>query len=462
MLKKYIGDKKFYKMVLSLAIPILVQNAITNFVNVLDNIMVGSVGTNAFSGVGISNQLIFVYTFLIFGVSAAASIFGAQFFGKGDTDGVRYSFRFKIIVGVLITSAVIAILYFFGTWLINLYLLGDTNTPKDVAEIIASAKGYLNIMLIGLIPFAISQGYGGTLRECNRSILPMVAGVVAVAVNLIFNYLLIFGKFGFPKLSVNGAAIATVISRFVEMFILIIATRISAKRSPFILGAFRSIKIPLKLLYEMLKKGIPLIFNEVMWAGSIAVMNQCYSSRGIDSVAANNITQTYFNVFAAAFTAVGISIGIILGQQLGKGEEKTIKDTCRKLIAFSFIISVIFSAIFFLCAYAIPQMYNTNDNARYIARVMMQICAVFMPLEAIAQAFYFTLRSGGKTFLLFLFDVVFSWAVNVLLAFIIANFTDIPILWMYAICQSTYLIKCVFGYVMVKRGSWIRNIVSDI
>lgn len=462
MLKRYIGDKKFYKMVLTLAIPILVQNAITNFVNVLDNIMVGSVGTNAFSGVGISNQLIFVYTFLIFGVSAAASIFGAQFFGKGDTDGVRYSFRFKIIVGVLITSAVIAILYFFGTWLINLYLLGDTNTPEDVAEIIASAKGYLNVMLIGLIPFAVSQAYGGTLRECNRSILPMVAGVVAVAVNLIFNYLLIFGKFGFPRLSVNGAAIATVISRFVEMFILIIATRISASRSPFILGAFRSIKIPFKLLCEMLKKGIPLIFNEVMWAGSIAVMNQCYSSRGIDAVAANNITQTYFNVFAAAFTAVGISIGIILGQQLGKGEESTIKDTCRKLITFSFIISIIFSAIFFLCAYGIPQMYNTNDNARYIAQVMMQICAVFMPLEAIAQAFYFTLRSGGKTFLLFLFDVVFSWAINVSLAFVIATFTDIPILWMYAICQSTYVVKCVFGYVMVKRGSWIRNIVAEI
>lgn len=462
MLKRYIGDKKFYKMVLTLAIPILVQNAITNFVNVLDNIMVGSVGTNAFSGVGIANQLIFVYTFLIFGIGAGASIFGAQFFGKGDMDGVRYSFRFKILLGILMTLGCIAIFYFFGDGLIKLYLASDTNSAADVVEIVDSAKSYLNIMLIGLIPFAISQSYNGTLRECNRSTLPMVSGVIAVAVNLVFNYLLIFGKFGFPELSVNGAAIATVISRFVEMFILIIATRVSAKRSPFIIGAFRSIKIPLKLLAEMLKKGIPLIFNEVMWAGSIAVMNQCYSSRGIDSVAANNITQTYFNVFAAAFTAIGISIGIILGQQLGKGEEKTIKDTCRKLITFSFIISIIFSAIFFLCAYGIPQMYNTNDNARYIAQVMMQICAVFMPLEAIAQAFYFTLRSGGKTFLLFLFDVVFSWAINVSLAFVIATFTDIPILWMYAICQSTYIIKCMFGYVMVKRGSWIRNIVSDI
>ncbi len=461
MLKRYIGDKKFYKMVLALAVPIMIQNAITNFVSMLDNIMVGREGTNAFSGVGIANQLFFVYTFLIFGVGAGASIFGAQFFGKGDMEGVKYSFRFKIIVGVLITIASMAIFYFFGESLIKLYLTGENNTPSDIAEITKSGKEYLNIMLVGLIPFTVSLAYSGTLRECNRTILPMVSGVVAVLVNLAFNYFLIFGKFGFPRLSINGAAIATVISRFVEMFVLIIATRITAHKSPFILGAWRSVKIPYNLLGEMLKKGIPLIINEVMWAASIAVMNQCYSTRGIDSVAATNITQTYFNVFSVAFTAIGLSIGIVLGQQLGKGVEKEdAKDTCRKLIAFSLVISLVVSAAFFLCAYLIPLMYNTNQNVKDIAVVMMQICAVFMPLEALTQAFYFTLRSGGKTLILFVFDVVFSWVINVPLAFIIANFTGIPILLMYAICQSSYILKVVFGYAMVKRGSWIRNIVN--
>lgn len=461
MFKKYIGDKQFYKMVLALAIPIMVQNAITNLVNMLDNIMVGSEGTNAFSGVGIANQLFFVYTFLIFGVGAGASIFGAQFFGKGDIDGVKYSFRFKVIIGVLITVVCMAVFYLFGESLIGLYLTGEENSPADIAEITKCGKEYLDIMLIGLIPFTVSLAYSGTLRECNRTILPMVSGVIAVAVNLVFNYLLIFGNFGFPRLSVNGAAIATVISRFVEMFILIIATRLTAKKSTFIIGAWRSVKIPLGLLREMLKKGIPLIINEVMWAASVAVMNQSYSTRGIDSVAATNITQTYFNVFSVAFTAIGLSIGIVLGQQLGKNVEKEIvKDTGRKLIAFSLGISIAVSALYFVCAYFIPQMYNTNQNVKDIAVVMMQLCAVFMPLEAMTQAFYFTLRSGGKTLILFFFDVVFSWAINVPLAMIIAEFTGIPILPMYAICQSSYLLKVVFGYIMVKRGTWIRNIVD--
>ena len=461
MIKKYIGNKQFYKMVLALAIPIMVQNAITNFVSMLDNIMVGREGTNAFSGVGIANQLFFVYTFLIFGVGAGASIFGAQFFGKGDIEGVKYSFRFKVIFGVLITVASMAVFYFFGESLIKLYLMGESNTPSDIEEITKCGKEYLNIMLIGLIPFTISLAYSGTLRECNRTILPMVSGVVAVLVNLVFNYLLIFGHFGFPRLSINGAAIATVISRFVEMLILIIATRVTAYKSEFIIGAWKSIKIPFKLLGEMLKKGIPLIINEVMWAASIAVMNQCYSTRGIDAVAATNITHTYFIVVSVAFTAIGLSIGIVLGQQLGKDFEKNeIKDTGRKLIAFSLVISIVVSIAFFLCAYLIPLMYNTNQNVKDIAVIMMQICAVYMPLEALTQAFYFTLRSGGKTLILFFFDVVFSWAINVPLAFIIAEFTGIPILPMYAICQASYIIKVVFGYLMVKRGTWIRNIIN--
>lgn len=462
MLSKYIGNRSFYKTVFNLAVPIMIQNAITNFVSMLDNIMVGREGTNAFSGVGIANQLIFVFTVLMIGVGAGASIFGAQFFGKGDIEGIRYSFRFKIIVGVVITLISMAIFYFFGNPLIRLYLRSENNSSQDIAEILKSGKEYLNIMLIGLIPYSISQAYAGTLRECNRTVLPMSAGMIAVFVNLIFNYFLIFGKCGFPRLSVNGASIATVISRFSEMAVLIIATRVTAQKSRFIIGAWRSMKIPSKLLGEMYKKGIPLMINEVMWAAGIAVMNLCYSTRGIDAVAANNITQTYFNVFSVAFSAVGISIGLILGQQLGKGDISTIKDTCRKLIAFSIMISIVISLVFFVCAYAIPMLYNTTSAVKITARHLMQICAVLMPLEALAQALYFTLRSGGKTLMLFVFDTVFTWIISVPAAILLANFTGLPIAYMYVICQGLIIIKCIFGYIFVKKGTWIRNVISDV
>ncbi|MBQ6825296.1 MAG: MATE family efflux transporter [Clostridia bacterium] len=461
MLNKYIGNKSFYKNVLKLAIPIMLQNAITSFVNMLDNIMVGKLSTNEMTGVAVANQLIFVFTFCIFGAVAGAGIFGAQFFGKGDHEGVRYTFRFKLIIGMIVAVMGIAIFWFLGNPLINLYLKGE-GSSADKLEILSYAKNYLNIMLIGLIPFTISQCYSATLRECDRSLLPMFAGIIAVAVNLIFNFGLIYGKLGFPELRSEGAAIATVISRFTELLILVVVTALTAKRSPFIKGAFKSLYMPYKLSKEIFKKGMPLMLNEILWASGMAAMSQCYSIKGIDVVAGNNIAQTYFNVFSVAFTAVGISIGIILGQQLGKGSKNEVLDTARKLITFSLIISFVAGALYFVCASFIPELYNTSDTVRHIAKRLMQIGAITLPLEAFAQASYFTLRSGGKTFIVFLFDSAFMWFISIPVAFVLGRYSGLTISWIYLICQLLISLKCILGYIFVKRGIWIKNIVDDL
>ena len=183
-LKKFIGDKKFYKMVLLIAVPIMVQNGITNFVSLLDNIMVGQVGTNQMSGVAIANQLIFVYNLCIFGGMSGAGIFGAQFFGQGNNDGLRYVFRFKLVVGFVITAIATVVLSMFGEALISLYL-DEGNTAAANAETLLYAMEYLEIMLVGLIPFVIVQIYASTLRETGEAVLPMFAGIVAVGVNLL-------------------------------------------------------------------------------------------------------------------------------------------------------------------------------------------------------------------------------------------------------------------------------------
>lgn len=463
MLKRYIGDRAFYKTVLALAVPIMIQNAITNFVSMLDNIMVGSVGTNAISGVGIANQIMLIYIALIFGVGAGASIFGAQFFGKKDIEGIRYSFRFKILLSIIITAIMIVVLFFFGKPIINLYLGSEENSKEDVAEILKISKDYINIMLIGLVPFAFSQSYAGTLRECNRTVIPMVASLSAVGVNLVFNYLLIFGHFGFPRLGTNGAAIATVISRFTELGILVVASRVTARKNEFIIGVWKSLKIPAKLLAEMLKKTYPLILNELMWSGSLAVLSQCYSTRGIDAVAANNITGTYFNLFTVSFAAVGVSMGLILGQKIGKGEPKEeIKATFRKLMTFVIAISIVMAGILFVCAYVIPSFYDVSSSVKVLAKNLLQVSVLILPLEAMMQGLYYTMRSGGKTFLIFIYDAVFMTAINVPLALIIANFTDMSIVWMYGLCQGIVVLKCIIGFVFVKSDSWIKNVVSDV
>ncbi len=458
-LKKFIGTKQFYKSVFTLVIPIMIQNGITNFVNMLDNVMVGRVGTLEMTGVAVTNQLIFVFNLCIFGAISGAGIFGAQFFGKGDTEGVRYVFRFKMITAVIFSLLACALFILCGGTLINLYLQGE-GSPQDIAASFGFAREYMLIMLIGFLPFCISQCYSSTLRETGHSVVPMVAGVIAVITNLALNYILIFGKFGAAKLGVVGAAIATIISRFIEALILIIYTSVKRGDNPFIIGAFRSLYVPMLLVKRICAKGIPLMLNETLWASGMATVNQCYSVRGLSVVAANNINTTFFNVFSVAYFAVGIAIGILLGQMLGANKKQEAKEAATRLIAVSMVISVIVAASFFICATFIPEIYNTNQEVKAIATGLMQICAITMPIEAFVHAAYFTLRSGGKTAVTFIFDSGFVWAIHVPVAFVLSRFTAIPILTLYLICQLLGLIKAAIGFYFVKKGVWLNNIVE--
>ena len=459
MFKKLIGDRQFYKKVFALAIPIMIQNGITNFVNMLDNIMVGRLSSVEMAGVTISNQLIFVFNICIFGALAGAGIFGTQFFGKKDSEGVRFTFRFKIIFALILTILGVLVLYFCGDSLINLYLKGE-GSAEDISAAFKYSKDYLNIMLIGFLPFALSQCFGSTLRESDQPVIPMVAGIIAVLVNLTFNYILIFGHLGAPRLGVCGAAIATVMSRYVELIIVAVWTVIKKANNPFIIGAFRSLYVPFHLVREIFKKGLPLLLNEALWSTGMAILNQCYSQRGIDVVSATSISQTFFNLFGVCFLAIGVEVGIILGQMLGAGKTQEALDTSYKLIAFSVLVSIITGALYAIAAEFIPSFYNVSDNVRHIATALMQITALVFPLDAFAHASYFTLRSGGKSFITFIFDSGFAWLISVPSAFILTRFTSLSILPIFAICNGLNILKCVAGFLFVKSGIWVKNIVN--
>lgn len=460
MVKQYFGTWPFYKKLLMLMLPIMVQNGITNFVNMLDNIMVGQVGTAEMTGVAVSNQLFFVFNLCIFGAVSGAGIFGAQFFGKNDHDGVRHTFRFKLIFGALLTAVCVTLFLIFGDPLIGLYLQGESG-EVNAADILPFARRYMWIMLVGLLPYTVVQCYSSTLRETGNAVVPMLAGVAAVAVNLALNWVLIFGNLGAPKLGVDGAAIATVISRFVELLIVTIWAHKNTAKNPFVKGVYRSVYVPMPLVKGILAKGTPLLLNETFWAAGIAMLNQCYSVRSVDDVSALNISQTFFNVFSVAFLSVGAAIGILLGQQLGAGETEKARATARILIVFSLLVSVAVSVIYFVCAFWIPGLYNVAPSIRNTATHLMQIAALAMPLDAFANASYFTLRSGGKTFITILFDSCFVWLIQVPTAFCLSRYTAVPILVLFGVCHLLNSLKCVVGYVLVKRGIWIRNIVEE-
>ena len=458
-IKRYVGSRDFYKSILIIAIPIMIQNGITNFVTLLDNLMVGRLGTEAMSGVSIVNQFIFIFNLCVFGALAAAGIFTSQYFGVVDHDNVRYTFRFKIISNLVIGIAGVAIFLIFDEWLINLFLMGD-DSVGDIAATLEFGKQYTAIMTIGLIPYAIAQAYASTVREVGNTVMPMVASLAAVATNFVLNLVLIFGYLGFPALGVAGAALATVISRFVELGILLVYTHAKHNEFIFIKGAYKSLYIPRPLFRAILAKGIPLMFNEIFWALAVTMRNQCYSTRGIDVVAAQNINLTIFNVMSVIYMAIGISISIVIGRLLGAGKIEEAKDTDRKMIAFSIFCGSVMAIALVALAKVFPLLYNTSDEIRSLASYMMVVSAITMPFCSFAHSSYFTIRSGGKIFITMLLDSFYMWLVVMPVSAIIAYFTNLNIFIFYAICQSLEIIKAIFGGVLLKYGNWAHTLIE--
>ena len=315
------------------------------------------------------------------------------------------------------------------------------------------------MMLWGLPAFALATAYSGTLRESGQTMVPMVAGICAVLINLALNYVLIFGHFGFPALGIQGAALATVISRYVELLIVSFWTHLHSKENPFISNAYRSLHIPRQLLWQILLKGIPLLINEALWASGMAILSQCYSTRGLDVVAAQNISSTIHNLASVVFLSMGNAVGIIIGQMLGSGRpEAEVRDIDRKLIFTSVVSCIGFGGILAALSGIFPLIYNTTDSVRDLASIFICICAVMMPFNAYTNAAYFTLRSGGKTMVTFLFDSCYVWAVCLPLIFILSRFTNIAIIPLFAISQGMDILKSLIGAVMIRKGSWIQNL----
>lgn len=453
-------NKEVYKRALHLAVPMMIQNGITNMVSLVDNLMVGSLGTEAITGVSIAGQLIFVFNLAIFGGISGPGIYSAQFCGQRNDEGVRNAFRLKNWICLVCTLLGILIFIFGGEFLIGMYLHGES-AEIDADLAMQLSKDYLMIMLWGFIPFAITQSYASSLRETGESVLPMTAGIASVAVDVVFNYLLIYGHFGFPRLGVKGAAAATVLARVVEMLIVVIYSHLKSSRFTFLKGAYRTIFVPKELAAKMLNKGLPIFFNEFLWAGGVAALTQCYSSRGLDIVPGMNISNAICNLMNVAFVALGSAVGILTGQTLGASRYEKAKSEASCLMRFSALVSAALAVGLIAISGVFPQFYKTSDSVRSLASHFIVITALFFPVQGYLNALYFTLRSGGKTLVTFLFDSAYSWAVVVPLAYLLCRFSPLGIFTVYILVQSADIIKIIIGSFLFRRDFWISNIVED-
>ena len=459
-----LGEASFYRKVAFVVVPMIIQNTLSNVVGLLDNVMVGQVGTLPMSSVAIVNQLMFVYYLCVWGGIAGVGIYSTQFFGKGDYDGVRYATRFKLILGAVITTTTIIIFLLFPAQLIGAYI-AESTSAADRAATLNYAEQYLYIMLIGLIPFTVTQCYAGTLRESGQTSLPMKAGMSAMVVNFIFNALLIFGLFGFPRLGVAGAAIATVISRFVEMFIVVLVSHFGKNREttemlyPFFEGLYRGFTVPAYLIPSFIAKTLPLLLGEFTWSLGQATLLQCYSVRGLDVVAAMNISNTISQIFSEVFLSIGNATAILIGQELGANRLVDARRTASRMMVLSVGSCFVMGFFLYLCAPVIPRIYNTEPSVRELATSFIRIVSITMFCNAIANVSYFTLRAGGKTVITFLFDAGATWLLSVPLAFFLTRYSALSIELIFFIVCFAELIKGFIGIGLVKRGSWVIKIV---
>lgn len=459
--ERMFGDRDFYAQVVAVVVPIIIQNTVSNVVSLLDNVMVGRVGTLQMSAVAIVNQLLFVFNLCIFGGLAGAGIFATQYAGAHDDKGVRDCFRVKWMIALSMLACALVVLIAFPKRLIGMYLAQET-AQADAAATLGFGMDYLTVMLWGLLPFGVSQVYASTLREVGETRLPMFASVAAILVNLVFNYFLIFGKCGFPELGVTGAAIATVLSRYVETAVIVVYTHMKSHHFGFIRGAYRSLRVPKPLMISILRRGTPLLVNEFLWSSGMAVLLQCYSVRGLDVVAACNIATTVSNLFKVVFLSMGNAVAIMVGQALGANDIERAKNCTWRLMTLSVGSNLIMAMLLALFAPAIPNIYNTEPHVRQIATQLIYVVAVMMPAYSFSHCCYFTLRSGGKTIITFLFDSVFTWCVNVPAAWLLAYKTGLGIVPLYFGVQALEMVKVVVGFVLVKKGVWIHNIVAPV
>ena len=275
------------------------------------------------------------------------------------------------------------------------------------------------------------------------------------------NYLLIFGKLGFPKLGVAGAAIATVIARYLEMTVLVLWSYLKRNKHPFIIGLWRTLRIPADICRTITLKSIPIFINEFLWAAGLAVLTQCYSVRGLEVVAGINISNTLCNLLNVAFVALGYAVGILVGQALGAGEYERARKDAFTLTWFSGVICVGLAVALICLSGFFPQIYDTTDSVRTLATHFIIATALFFPVQGVLNSLYFTIRSGGKTLVTFIFDSVFSWTVTIPLAMALCFLTDMHILLVYTIIEAADIIKIIIGGVMFKKGIWIKNLTSE-
>jgi putative MATE family efflux protein len=447
---KTLKDKIFIKKFFAISFPVMIQMLVSFFVTFIDNVMVGGISDDVVGAVFSVNQISFFFFVITYGLLSGASIYVQQFSGAKDAKHLQQSVRYKMWIGLIFLIIFIPIILFFGETIIRFYTRSSTNQDLIVSE----ALLYLPIIVFSYIPLMFANVYGSTFREIGKTKLPVIISVISLIINAVLNYVFIY----IVKNGVVGVGIATLIARLVEMTLLIIISHLN--KETFTIHLYKDLSVERKLIQAINKKTVVMLINETLWSGGIVMQQLALASR-VNVLSTLSIVSTTTEIFGIIWAGLAVGVGVMLGTTLGEGKIEEAKNLSKKLIWMGVIISLTLGFIMFWLAPLIPQLWSSVDtNQQAMASSILTIYMFLLPFFSIANVTYHTLRSGGKTTQALLLDGMVMWLLTVPLAWILATFTSIPLVLLWAIVQSLDVVKASFGLYLVRRYDWAKNLTN--
>ncbi|MCR5816813.1 MAG: MATE family efflux transporter [Ruminococcus sp.] len=450
------GSRSFYGKALALAVPIMLQQLIQSLVSLIDNFMVSGLGDVSMSGVNVAGQVLFVFMVYLNAICMAGGIYMTQFFGAKDKAGMGQAFRFKLAMGLAAFVPYVLVCLVFPRQVLSLMLIGNTQADAILDEGIK----YINIMFFMGLPMTISMCIASSLRDMGRVKTPLAVTVAATAINTLFNWLLIYGRLGFPRLEVKGAAIATVIARSVEVIIFII---VYIKTKPdFAVKLRELLGLDRALFKRILKKGALVLFCEMVWVLSETITTAIYNGRGgADVVSGMASSFAIANLFFVAFGGIYSATGVVLGKTLGEGDLEKARAQKTWLLSGSAVFGVLMAGFGFATTLIIPLVFGKlSDGAIEICRDMVIMMSCFMPIWVYMNAQMAVARAGGDTAMGAMTDSVITIFIMLPMLFILGFATNIGPVAMYLGVKLLDLVKVVVFHIWLKKERWLKNLAA--
>jgi putative MATE family efflux protein len=446
-------NRVFYARLFKIALPITMQNFITSSLNMVGVVMIGQLGDASLAGVALANQIFFLLTLLLFGITSGAAMFTAQLWGKEDIQTIRKVLSISNALGLLGGLVFLGIAELAPDFVMGIY-------SEDPA-VIALGSVYLRIFGWAFLFFPITYSYSAILRSIGDVRKPLLTTFTSLVFNTILSYLLIFGKFGFPSMGVTGAAIAALISRVLECGLLL--WLIYRSGSPAAGPLKDMLDIDFHFVKKILKPVLPITLNELLWSLGITAYYVIYAHIGTEAVAAMNIASTVDNLAFVAFMSIGSACAVIIGNQIGAGQEHEAYHSALRTIGLGIVGATLMGGLILVAAGPVLSLYKVSPIViEHAYKVLIIIAVSYWVRVTNSILFIGVFRSGGDIRFAFILDSGLIWVVGVPMAFLGAYVFHLPVYWVYLMLLSDEFVK--FGVCMVRlfTKKWIHNMASTV